>query len=303
VDELLRDGFDHVVELGGGSGVLAAHVLQAQVSAGVLPARYSILEPSAELRERQRAHIAAALPGLADRVEWIDSLPSRAHAVVLANEVLDAIPTHVVRVRSGIIEELGVAVARDGESFVREYRPAEGELLKAARLLRLPEGYETEITLRARALVRSLGAAIERGVVLLVDYGYSSADYYHPQRSRGTLMCHYRHRAHEDPLILPGLQDITAHVDFTAMADAALEPGMSVLGYTTQADFLVNCGIAEMLAEVDPTDLRTYVPLAGEAQKLLAPSHMGERFKVLALGKDVSPALLGFARGDRTHML
>jgi SAM-dependent MidA family methyltransferase len=303
VDELLRDGFDHVVELGGGSGVLAAHVLQAQVSAGVLPARYSILEPSAELRERQRAHIAAALPGLADRVEWIDSLPSRARAVVLANEVLDAIPTHVVRVRSGIIEELGVAVARDGESFVREYRPAEGELLKAARLLRLPEGYETEITLRSRALVRSLGAAIERGVVLLVDYGYSSADYYHPQRSRGTLMCHYRHRAHEDPLILPGLQDITAHVDFTAMADAAVEAGLSVLGYTTQADFLVNCGIAEMLAEVDPTDLRTYVPLAGEAQKLLAPSHMGERFKVLGLGKDVSPALLGFARGDRTHTL
>jgi SAM-dependent MidA family methyltransferase len=303
VEELLREGFDHVLELGGGSGALAAHMLQAHASSGLLPRRYSILEPSAELRERQRAHIAAAVPELAVRVEWIDSLPSGARAVVLGNEVLDAIPTHVVRVRDGMIEELGIALAGDGESFEREYQPAGGTLLEAARLLALPEGYETEINLRARALVSSLGAAIDRGVVLLVDYGYSSAEYYHPQRSRGTLMCHYRHRAHEDPLILPGLQDITAHVDFTAMADAALEGGMSVLGYTTQADFLVNCGIAEMLAEVDATDLRAYVPLAGEAQKLLAASQMGERFKVLALGKDVSWALLGFARGDRTHTL
>jgi SAM-dependent MidA family methyltransferase len=303
VEELLRDGFDHVLELGGGSGALAAHILQAHASSGLLPTRYSILEPSAELRERQRAHIAATVPGLAERVEWIDSLAGGARAVVLGNEVLDAIPTHVVRVRNGIIEELGVTLAGDGEAFERKYQPAGGTLLEAAQLLALPEGYETELNLRAQALVRSLGAAIESGVVLLVDYGYSSADYYHPQRSRGTLMCHYRHRAHEDPLILPGLQDITAHVDFTAMADAALEAGMSVLGYTTQADFLVNCGIAEILAELDATDLRAYVPLAGEAQKLLAPSQMGERFKVLALGKNVSRPLMGFARGDRTHTL
>jgi SAM-dependent MidA family methyltransferase len=303
LEELLRDGFDHVIELGGGSGALAAHVLQAHATSGLLPARYSILEPSAELRERQRSHIAAAVPALAERVEWIDALPNAVRAVVLANEVLDAIATRVVRVRGGTVEELGVKLGGDGASFEREYRPAGGELLEAARLLALPDGYETEINLRARALIRALGTAIERGVVLLVDYGYSSADYYHPQRSRGTLMCHYRQRAHEDPFVLPGLQDITAHVDFTAMADAALEAGMSVLGYTTQADFLVNCGIAEMLAELDATDLRAYVPAAGAAQKLLAPSQMGERFKVLALGKGVSRPLIGFARGDRTHTL
>jgi SAM-dependent MidA family methyltransferase len=303
VEELLRDGFDHVLELGGGSGALAAHVLQAHARSGLLPTRYSILEPSAELRERQRAHLAATVPELAERVEWIDSLPRGARAIVLGNEVLDAIATHVVRVRGGTIEALGLTVGGDGESFEREYRPAGGELLEAARLLALPDGYETEINLRARALIRSLGAAIESGVVLLVDYGYASADYYHPQRARGTLMCHYRQRAHEDPLILPGLQDITAHVDFTAMADAGLEAGMSVLGYTTQADFLVNCGIVEMLDELDASDLRAYVPAAGEAQKLLAPSQMGERFKALALGKDVSRPLMGFARGDRTHTL
>jgi SAM-dependent MidA family methyltransferase len=303
LDELLRDGFDHVLEIGGGSGALAVHVLKAQASSGVLPRRYSILEVSAELRERQRAHIAAAESELADRVEWIDTLPSGARAVVLGNEVLDAIPTNVLRVRDGRVEELGVTMGADGSSFEREYRPAQGELLAAAAALRLPEGYETEINLRARAFVRSLGAALDSGVALFVDYGYSAADYYHPQRSRGTLMCHYRHRAHEDPLILAGLQDITAHVDFTAIADAALEGGMSVLGYTTQAQFLVNCGIAAMLAEAEPTDLRSYVPLAGEAQKLLSPAGMGERFKVLALGKNVSRPLIGFAQGDRTHTL
>jgi SAM-dependent MidA family methyltransferase len=303
VDALLHDGFDHVLEIGGGSGALAAQVLQAQSSVGFCPQRYSILDVSAELRERQRAHLAAAVPELLDRVEWIDSLPSGVRAVIIGNEVLDAIPTQVVRVRESRVEALGVVIGNDGKPFEREYRLAGGELSEAALLLNLPEDYETEINLRARAFVRSLGAAIDSGVVLLVDYGYSSAEYYHPQRSRGTLMCHYRHRAHEDPLILPGLQDITAHVDFTAMADAAIEAGMSVLGYTTQADFLVNCGIAEMLSETEPADLRNYVPLASQAQKLLAPSEMGERFKVLAVGKNVTTPLLGFARGDRTHTL
>ena len=303
LDEFLRDGFDHVLEIGGGSGALASDVLQALASSGRLPESYSILEVSAELRERQRARILATVPGLIERVEWIDSLPTGARALVIANEVLDAIPTHVVRVREGIVEELGVVIGGDGASFKREYRSAEGALLDAARLLTLPEGYETEINLRARAFVRSLGAAIDSGLVLLIDYGWSAADYYHPQRARGTLMCHYRHRAHEDPLILPGLQDITAHVDFTAIADAALEGGMEVLGYTTQAQFLVNCGITEMLAEADPTDARSYVALAGQAQKLLSPSEMGERFQVLALGKNVMRPLMGFARGDRTHTL
>jgi SAM-dependent MidA family methyltransferase len=303
VDELLRDGFDHVLEIGGGSGALAAQVLQAQAGLSRMPVRYSILDVSAELRERQRAHIAAVVPELLDRVEWIDSLPSRARAVVIGNEVLDAIPTQIVRVRDGMVEALGIVIGGEGQPFEREYRPAGGDVLAAARLVNLPEGYETEISLRARAFVKSLGAAIDSGAVLLVDYGYSSAEYYHPQRSRGTLMCHYRHRAHEDPLILPGLQDITAHVDFTAMADAALEAGMNVLGYTTQADFLVNCGISEILAEADPTDLREYAPLAAQAQKLLAPAEMGERFKVLALGKNVTLPLRGFARGDITHRL
>ncbi len=176
LDALLRDGFDHVLEIGGGSGALAAHILQALASSGVLPRRYSILEVSAELRERQRAHLAATVPEWLDRVEWIDALPSSARALVIGNEVLDAIPTHVVRMRDGIVEELGVAIAADGGSFEREYRPAEGELLAAAKALQLPDGFETELNLRARAFVKSLGAALESGVALLVDYGYSASE-------------------------------------------------------------------------------------------------------------------------------
>ncbi|MGZ9013883.1 MAG: class I SAM-dependent methyltransferase [Burkholderiales bacterium] len=302
VEELLATGVSEVLEIGGGSGALAAEVLQALATSSRIPERYSILEVSAELRERQRARIAAAVPALFERVRWIDALPSKTQTVVLANEVLDAMPVHVVRVHDDGIDELGVALAA-GERFERQYRPATGELLSVAQTLRLPAGYETEINLRARAFTRALAASIDRGVALIIDYGYTRAEYYHPQQLRGTLMCHYRHRAHEDPLVLVGLQDITAHVDFTAIADAALESGMKVLGYTSQADFLVNCGIADMLSEADSANVRAYIPLAAQAQMLLSPAEMGERFKVLALGKGISLPLAGFTRGDRTHTL
>jgi SAM-dependent MidA family methyltransferase len=301
LEELLSRGLNRIVEIGGGSGALATHVLKALATARCLPERYSILEVSGELRERQRDAIGSATPELLERVEWLDALPASADAIVIANEVLDAIPTHVIRVAADGVEELGVGVASDGTHFERRYRPAGTQLAAAAQALALPDGYESEINLRARAFVRSLGAAIARGAVLLVDYGYSAAEYYHPQRSRGTLMCHYRHRAHEDPFAFVGLQDITAHVDFTAAADAALEAGLSVLGYASQAQFLVNCGITDMLSEVAADAFRSYAPLAAQAQKLLSPSEMGERFKVLALGRDISRPLLGFARGDRTH--
>jgi SAM-dependent MidA family methyltransferase len=301
--EVAEHGFTEILEIGGGSGALAAQVLGELARSHDEPDRYLILEVSAELKERQRSHIAAAVPDLADRVEWIDCLSAHTRTLVIANEVLDAIPTRVVRAANGTIEELGVTVTDVGDSFEPRYRPAAGELLTVAQSLHLPDGYETEINLRARAFTRTLANAIERGVIFFVDYGYTAADYYHSQRSRGTLMCHYRHHAHEDPFTLVGLQDITSHVDFTATADAALEVGMEVLGYTTQAAFLINCGITDMLAELDSADLRSYAPVAGQAQKLLSPAQMGERFKVLALAKGVSIPLTGFARGDRTHTL
>lgn len=303
VGELIDAGLSDVIEIGAGNGALAADLLTALARLGRLPERYLILEVSADLRERQHARLIEYAPETLSRVEWLDVLPSRLHAVLIANEVLDAIPTQVICKHDGRIEEAGVAVGADGDSFERRYRPASGGLLEAATALALPDDYETEINLAARAFVKSFARVIERGALLFFDYGFPAAEYYHPQRSRGTLMCHYRHHAHDDPFALVGLQDITAHVDFTAVADAGAEAGIDVLGYTTQAQFLVNCGITEILAETPAEDVRAYAPLAAQAQKLTSPAEMGELFKVLALGRGVSTPLIGFARGNRAHTL
>jgi SAM-dependent MidA family methyltransferase len=216
--------------------------------------------------------------------------------------VLDAMPVHLVRISEQGIEEGGVKTGPD-DAFQLAWRPACGELESAARALELPLGYMTEIGLVARAFINSLALSMERGVAIFLDYGFPRHEYYHPQRATGTLMCHYRHHAHDDPFFLPGLQDITSHIDFTSIADAAVQAGMDVLGYTTQAQFLINCGITEILARVPADDAKRYLPLASQANRLLSPSEMGELFKVMALGKDFEAPLIGFAAGDRTHTL
>ncbi|HYH40881.1 MAG TPA: SAM-dependent methyltransferase [Burkholderiales bacterium] len=302
VAQLREAGIPDVIELGAGSGALAAGLLAALDAQGHAPERYLILEVSADLKARQHARLSAEVPSLVGRVQWLDVLPRDLQAVLIANEVLDAIPAQVIRTRSGEIEEMGVVSAADG-TFERAYRPAAGELLRAARALDLPDGYETELNLAAKAFVKSFARAIGRGALVFIDYGFPAAEYYHPQRAQGTLMCHYRHHAHDDPFVLPGLQDITAHVDFTAVATAGVDAGLEVLGYTTQAQFLVNAGITEILAETPAADVRAYAPLAGAAQKLMSPAEMGELYKVIALGRGVDEPLLGFARGDRTHTL
>jgi SAM-dependent MidA family methyltransferase len=165
------------------------------------------------------------------------------------------------------------------------------------------DGYRTEVQFVARGFVRSIGETLARGAALFVDYGFPRHEYYHPQRARGTLMCHYRHRAHDDPFFLPGLQDITAHLDFSAIAEAGRAGGLELLGYASQAQFLVNCGITGILAETPATDAAAYAPLAAQAHQLLSPAEMGELFKVIAFGKGVSVPLLGFAQGDRSRAL
>jgi SAM-dependent MidA family methyltransferase len=303
VAPIIEFGTLDVLEVGAGSGALAAQMLQALEVLNVLPERYFILEVSGDLRERQRERIARKVPRLAERVQWLDVLPASLGAVVIANEVLDAIPTRRVHVNAERLEEIGVSIAHGCAAFVRSDRPAAGRLLATAAALDLPDDYETEVNLAARALVQSLAGCITRGAMILIDYGYTAAEYYHPQRSSGTLMCHYRHHAHDDAFSLIGLQDITAHVDFSAVAEAATQAGMSVLGYTSQAQFLINIGITQMLAETPAENVRAYASLAASAQKLLSPAGMGERFKVIALGRGVDTALSGFARGDRAHTL
>ncbi|OGA14126.1 MAG: hypothetical protein A3G25_13625 [Betaproteobacteria bacterium RIFCSPLOWO2_12_FULL_63_13] len=306
VAQVLEAGTKEVLEIGAGSGALAASLLAELERLACLPERYLILELSADLRERSRDTIAARAPHLMERVAWLNRLPPSFSGVVLGNEVLDAMPVHQVRVSDQGIEESGVRVLHDG-SFGWAWRAAGGELLQAASKLKLPPGYSTEIGLIARAFVRSLAESLERGVAIFIDYGFPQHEYFHPQRATGTLMCHYRHHAHGDPFFLPGLQDITSHVDFSAIAETGVNAGMELLGYATQAQFLVNCGITEVLGRVPVEDVERYLPLSNQANRLMSPAEMGELFKVVAFGKGLEAefegALIGFKSGDRRHTL
>ena len=281
----LKDLDGPILELGAGSGALAETLLQE------VEREYFILETSGALRARQAARLGS-------KVRFLERLPERFRGLVIANEVADAIPVHAVAWRANGIMERGVT------SGLRwEERPANGELLNAARALDVPVPYESEINLAASGWMRSLAQSVEQGVIFIIDYGFPRHEYYHPQRSMGTLMCHTRHRAHGDPFLNPGEQDITAHVDFSALAAAARDAGLEVLGYATQAQFLVNCGITEVLAQANLDNALHYAPIAAEAQQLLSPAEMGELFKVLAVGRGVHQGLLGFSQGDRSHTL
>lgn len=288
-----------MLELGAGSGRLAVDAWRELERLGVLPEHYAILDVSGDLRERQRAIFAAEAPALLERARWLDVLPERLRGVVLANEVLDAIPVHRVAWREEGIFEQGVEAAEEGFRWAE--RPAGGVLLNAARALPVAPEYASELNLAAPALVRTLGERLEAGMLLFVDYGFGRREFYHPQRSGGTLLCHYRHHVHDDPFFLPGLQDITAHVDFTAVAEAGVGVGLDLLGYTSQARFLLDGGLLALLGETDAAD-PAYAPLAAGAQKLLSPAEMGELFKVIGLGRGVAPPS-GLASPGRLHSL
>ena len=287
VNELL-DAQRSVLEIGAGSGALAEVLLNETSS------RYAILETSPELRARQQARLDG-------RATWLDSLPQRFRGVVIANEVLDAMPVHAVAWGAEGISERGVAAGKDG--LLWKDRPASGRLLEEARKINPPVPYESEIGLAGQAWMRTLAERLEEGAIFVIDYGFPRHEYYHPQRAAGTLMCHHRHRAHSDVLARPGREDLTAHVDFSALARAACEAGLEVLGYATQAQFLVNCGITDVLGQANIENALHYAPLAAEAGKLLSPAEMGELFKVLAVGRGLTRPLLGFSRGDRSHTL
>ena len=297
VHQIMQAGFDEVLEVGAGSGALAATLLEELERSGKVPRNYLILELSADLRERSRDTLAARVPHLLERVAWLNRLPPAFSGVVLGNEVLDAMPVHVVRVHGGKIEEGGVGVRNERLDW--SWRLASGELLDAARTLELPEGFRTEIPLVVRGFLRSLAGVLEKGVALFIDYGFPQREYYHPQRNEGTLMCHYRHHAHADPFFLPGLQDITSHVDFSAVAAAARASGLELAGYTSQAQFLVNCGITEVMSSTPAEDSAAFLPLASQANRLMSPTEMGELFKAIAFGRGFSAPLLGFREGDR----
>ena len=315
---IMANSAPHIMELGAGSGKLAADMLAELEKLGNLPGSYAILEVSADLRARQQALLRERLPHLMDRVLWLDELPGNFSGAIIANEVLDALPVHLVHWRDSAINERGVAMS-DNDFIWQERAISDAALLQASQQINVPDDYVSEICLAARGLVNSLSTCLEQGVLLFIDYGFGAREFYHPQRSSGTLMCHYRHHAHDDPFFLPGLQDITAHVNFTDIAECAIDAGLELLGYTNQAFFLINCGIAELLQGTSPENLRDYLPLSAQLQKLTSPAEMGELFKVIALGKNpvLSPSiksrtgsdegmanrLTGFTRGDLTRSL
>jgi SAM-dependent MidA family methyltransferase len=268
IAELLRHSEgDTLLELGAGSGVMALTILQELARLNCLPRRYYILEPSADLRGRQQRLLETAVPELVSRVEWLAALPDEAFTgVIVANEVLDA-------------------------------RPAGAELAEfAADLGALPDGYRSEVCFAAGGLVNSLAAVLRRGAMLFIDYGLSQRELYTPERASGTLTCHYQHHVHDNPLVLPGIQDITAWVDFTRIAEAALRNDLRVAGYTTQAHFLLAAGITELLAA--PATARQQAEWSAQVQKLMLPGQMGEAFKVMCLATEGIEAPSAFAGRD-----
>ena len=335
-------GSGEILELGAGTGRMAATVLESLASLGLLPERYAILEVSADLADRQRTRVQQLPAELRDRVVWLDRLPSKPiRGVVLANEVLDALPFRRFVVRGGVVQELGVGL--EGESFVwREQASgspsggsrsggspggstpgggtpgdgtpgggtpsggtpsgapdglvAAGKELIGQLSLALPEGYTSEICLRVKPWVASVGQCVEQGALLLFDYGLPRSHYYHPQRTDGTLRCYFKQRAHDNPFTNIAVQDITAWVDFTRVAEAALDAQLEVAGFATQAAFLLGNGIETLIAEAtDPIDRAR---LAGEGRRLLLPGEMGESFKVMALCRNLQQSLRGFAYQD-----
>lgn len=300
---ILSSGDGEVLELGAGSGRLAADLLAALDALGALPARYAILEVAPDLRERQHAAVHERVPRLAARVAWLETLPSRIDGVVLMNEVLDAIPCSLVARVAGAWHERGVRC--DDERIALADRPVAAGALRDLAAARFPSqgDYASELNPAAEALVETLGRRLGSGAILTIDYGFPRHEYYHPQRAQGTLMAHYRHRALADPLAWPGLCDVTAHVDFTAMAAAGVRAGLRVAGFTTQAAFLLGCGVLDRLAAAGAPESVEYIRAAGAVQRLTSPAEMGELFKVLALARGVDCDWPGFALADMRHRL
>ena len=295
-----------ILELGAGTGRMATKVLEALAAEGVLPDRYAILEVSADLAQRQRERLSALPAVLRERVVWLDRLPERpVTGVILANEVLDALPCQRFVVGTDGVLELGVGLSAAG--FVERVVAPEAALADAGTaLLRelpepLPTGYTSEICLRVEPWLAGVGACLGRGLMLLFDYGLPRSHYYHPQRVSGTLQCHFKQFAHDDPYINVGVQDITAWVDFTRVAEAGVAGGLEVAGFCTQAAFLLATGIERFVAEAVGTVEQAR--LAGEARRLLMPGEMGESFKVMALTRDYDAGLTGLGLQDLRHSL
>lgn len=307
ITQVLQLTHGNILELGAGTGKLAADILLTLAALApdlkAVPDKYFILEVSDHLRQVQLETLQKNLSqDLIQRVEWLNVLPTSFSGVVIGNEVLDAIPAHIIHVTGNGLNERGVVI--EGEGFAWQDSALTNQGLHAdVSKLDLPEGYLTELCPAASGLIASLANMLQHGAILMVDYGFSAREYYHPQRNQGTLMCHYQHYAHTEPLIYVGLQDITAHVDFSNIAYTGVNNGLALAGFCSQAQFLMNCGILDVMSQVSPHDMAKYAPLAAAAQKLLSPAEMGDLFKIIGFSKHIDEPLIGFVSGDKSHTL
>jgi SAM-dependent MidA family methyltransferase len=297
----------NMLEIGAGSGQFACDVLNYLIWAQCPPEQYYILEISPALRLQQQAKLRAALPNFFNRIIWLDQLPNTFTGVVIANEVLDALPVDCFRIENNHIMQRSVAWKENAFAWKLTETmgtPLHTDVEAIVRECHVTDGYESEINLQLEPFLASLAKSLTQGVILFADYGYGRAEYYHPQRRQGTLTCFYRHRRHNNPLIWPGLQDMTAHVDFTRTAESAIDHGLRVAGYTSQAAFLLGLGLTELASAKESTlsDADQF-QLHQAIKTLTLPTEMGERIKIMALTKNVDTPLLGFSLHDRRRNL
>ena len=300
--ESLDDQGD-ILEFGAGSGVMACDILMELEKLGCLPKHYYISEISPSLQQRQHTRITTYAPHLIDRVRWIKELPKTFKGVILGNELLDALPTHRVQFESnGSHKELYVTFNNQQLEWVAD-EPSSNSLKSLLdkvyknnqQNIDMAGHYQSEINLANIDWVKSISDILEQGVVILIDYGFSEDEFYRAERNEGSLMCHYKHRAHNNPLTHVGLQDLTSHVNFTQVAETAFESGMDILGFTTQTYFLLGCGLENLLNEIDINDSKLFIAETQPVKQLILPDEMGELFKVIAFGKNYDEPMLGFS--------
>ncbi len=307
IEQVLRLTGGSVLEFGAGRGTMAADILTRLEEIECLPEKYYILEISAELQQRQQLLLAEQIPHLFERLVWLNKLPSNFTGVIVANEVVDAMPVKVFYKQGKNFLEKMISHSNDGWQWNGLKQSTElqqyCEQLEATLGYELQQGYESEVNLMQKSWLHALSKSLDRGLILLIDYGFPQLEYYHPQRP-GTLMCHYRHYSHTDPLVLIGLQDVTAHVDFTALAEQALESELQVKGYTDQGTFLTNCGILQRMEQLSGIDDAKIVRYSQQVKLLILPTEMGELFKLIAFGRGLDEMdLIGFSTGDRRSRL
>ncbi|MBX2869677.1 MAG: SAM-dependent methyltransferase [Acidiferrobacterales bacterium] len=307
-EEVLKlEGCDSILEFGAGTGDLAAQILQNLAERNQLPNRYQIVETSADLRARQESCISELGSDMSVRVEWLDTIPPSISGIVIANELIDAMPFKRFEIADGgQCVELGVTLKDQNLGWQR------GSSLDLPDFFtECAQGYQSEWCPQAAAWVNTVAERLQRGLILLIDYGFPDFEFYHPDRDQGTLMCHYRHHAHSDPFFWPGLQDITSHVDFSALARAGKNAGLELLGYCTQGDFLISSGILECVQkrieqssnDEEEKQIHEQLSLAAEVKKLTLPHEMGELFKVMAMARGIQQIPNGFTRSNKRHRL